>query len=163
MQRHAKKDAKKGAEKKTHKYQQIVPKWTPRYAHGGAKTDPWASTWAPGACQNGSRKGDWHHQGRQESTKDPPRSARNPPRTLGDRIFMIFPLFHTFFKEKNIIFTVLRSFALLCFAWQCFALICVALNCCAPLSIIWHCFALISVVLHCLALLCIPLLCVALH
>ena len=135
------------------------PKMRPR----GAKRSPWASTWAPWGCQNGSRKGDWHHQGRQGSAKDPPRSARNPPRTLGDRFFMIFPLFHLFFEEKSINFTVLRCFALLCFALQCFALNCVAFNCCALLSILWHCFAFICVVLHCLALLCIPLLCVTLH
>ncbi len=93
----------------------------------------------------------------------PPAVGQEPPWDARRPNFHSCSSFSHLFQRKNIIFTVLRSFALLCFAWQCFALICVAFNCCALLSIIWHCFALICVVLHCLALLCIPLLCVALH
>ena len=93
----------------------------------------------------------------------PPEVGQEPPQDARRPKFHDFSSFSFFFKEKSIIFTVLRCFALLCFALQCFALICVAFNCCALLSILWHCFAFICVVLHCLALLCIPLLCVTLH
>ena len=117
-----KNDTKKGLQKMTQKNLKNHPKMDPKMRPRGAKRSPWASTWAPWGCQNGSRKGDWHHQGRQGSAKDPPRSARNPPRTLGDRCFMIFPLFHLFFEEKSINFTVF------CAASHCFALHCNALH-----------------------------------
>ena len=47
-------------------------------------------TWAPRGCQKGSQQGAWVRARRHRSSKDPPRSPRNPPGRSETRFLQFF-------------------------------------------------------------------------